>query len=316
MHRNQPPIIVIAGPTGVGKSDLAFAIARERRLEIVSADSRQVYRLLDIGTAKPTLADRALVRHHLVDYVDPHEPYSVVCFRQDADAALGEIWAAGAPALVVGGTNHYIQALVDRIEPPRVPPRPEFRAGLERIARECGVEALHDRLARSDPAAASVIPPTNVRRVIRALEVIAATNRPFTEVGRRRERPLDALRLVLTMPRDALYRKVDERVDRMLAAGWVDEVRELLRRGYSPALPALSSTGYREIVALLRGRSTFPETAQRIKWSTHAYIRRQYVWLRRQPDYTWIEVDAAGIALARELIDRYLTAQNHQRPLE
>jgi tRNA dimethylallyltransferase len=291
-------------------------IARERGLEIVSADSRQVYRLLDIGTAKPTLADRALVAHHLVDYVDPDEPYSVVRYRDDADDTLKQISKRGASALVVGGTGHYIQALVDRIDPPRVPPRPELRADLEAFVRASGESALHDRLAKVDPAAAIAIPPTNVRRVIRALEVIEATGRRFSDIGRRRQRPLDALRLALTMPRDALYRRADERIDRMIAAGWVDEVRELLRRGYSSDLPALSSTGYREIVERLQGRLTIQEAVQRIKWSTHAYIRRQYVWLRRQPDYVWVEADRRSLARARDLIDGFLMAQVQRRRTE
>lgn len=306
MEDETPPIVVIAGPTGVGKSRFALELAGDRGLEIVSADSRQVYRRLDVGTAKPSLEDRARVPHHLVDYVEPDEPYSVARYRDDGDAALADIAARGLGALVVGGSGHYIQALVDRLEPPRVAPRPALRAELEAFAAERGPGALHAELAAADPDAARMIPPANVRRVVRALEVVRTTGRRFSELGRRREPPYEALRLALTMPRPALYKRVDTRVDQMLRAGWIDEVRELLARGYDPALPALSSTGYRELIAHLHGELTLDDAVQRIKWATHAYIRRQYIWLRRQPGYTWIDADAKGFAQATLLVERHV----------
>jgi len=297
---------VIAGPTGVGKSHLALDLARANSLEIVSADSRQVYRRLDIGTAKPSIEERARVPHHLVDYVEPDEPYSVARYRDDGDAALADISARGLGALVVGGSGHYIQALVDRIEPPRVAPRPELRAELEAFAAEQGSAALHAQLAAADPSAAQAIPPANVRRVIRALEVVRVTGRPFSELGRRRRPPHNALRLALTMPRAALYERADARTVQMFEAGWIDEVSALLARGYDPALPALSSTGYRELIAHLRGELTLDDAVQRIKWATHAYIRRQYIWLRRQPGYTWIDADSDGFSRAALLVSRHL----------
>jgi tRNA dimethylallyltransferase len=298
------PIAVLMGPTGVGKSALALDLAERHGMEIISADSRQVYRHLDIGTAKPTPTERQRVPHHLVDYVDPDEPYSAVRFRDDADAVLGDLARRGVPALIVGGTGHYVQVLVDRIEPPRVPPRPDLRAELEQVAEEEGPSALHARLHAVDPSAARSIPASNIRRVVRALEVSLTTGRPFSDISRRRGEPRRALKLALTMPREALYRRVDARVDAMLAAGWLDEVGSLLARGYDPSLPALSSTGYRELVAHLRGDLTYDEAVQRAKWSTHAYIRRQYVWLRRQSGYHWIEADPEGFAQA----DRWLAA--------
>ena len=299
---------MIAGPTGVGKSALALEVAERLGLEIVSADSRQVYRRLEIGTAKPSAAERAGVPHHLIDYVEPDEPYSVARFRADGDAVLADLAARSVGALVVGGTGHYVQALVDRIEPPAVEPQPALRADLEAFASAHGAAALHARLAALDRRAAEAIPAANVRRVIRALEVTLASGRPFSELARRRSPPLAALRLALTMPREALYRRVDERVDRMLAAGWLDEVRTLLEAGYDPRLPALSSTGYRELIAQLRGQLPLDETVRRIKWATHAYVRRQYIWLRRQEGYDWIEADAAGYARATEMIERHLAA--------
>lgn len=306
MEPPEPRLVVLAGPTGVGKSALALALGECRSLEIVSADSRQVYRHLDIGTAKPSSAERARVRHHLVDYVDPDEYYSVARYRDDGDAVLDDLAARGRGALVVGGTGHYVQALVDRIEPPRIPPQPELRAELERLAVERGPIALHAELAALDPRSAEVIPAANVRRVIRALEVTQVSGLPFSEISRRRERPRAALRLVLTLPRDVLYRRVDERVDRMLEAGWVEEVRGLLARNYDPALPAMSSTGYRELVLYLRGDLPFDDAVRRIKWATHAYIRRQYIWLRRQQGHEWLDADSSGYARAAARVDDYL----------
>jgi len=306
MRHPELPIVVLAGPTGVGKSGLGLDLAERFGFEIVSADSRQIYRQLAIGTAKPTPAERARASHHLVDYVDIDEPYSVARFREDGDIALAEIAARGTGALVVGGTQHYVQALVDRIEPPQVPPDPELRARLEREAAESGADALHARLAAVDPASASTIPATNVRRVIRALEVTEVTGRPFSEVSRRRGDPLPALRLALTMPRDALYARADGRVDAMLAAGWLDEIRAVLAAGYDPSLPALSSTGYRELTGALLGTSTVADAIQRVKWATHAYIRRQYMWLRRHGGYRWIEQGPGALDEAAAAMESFL----------
>ena len=300
------PIVVLAGPTGVGKSALALDLAERFRLEIVSADSRQVYRQVAIGTARPTPAERARVAHHLVDYVNIDEPYSVARFRADGDAVLADLARRGIGAMVVGGTQHYVEALIDRIEPPRVPPDPALRTALEQDAAERGADALHARLAALDPTSAASIPATNVRRVVRALEVTLVSGRPFSALSRLRGTPLPALRLALTMPREDLYRRVDERVDAMLAAGWLDEIRAVLAAGYSPDLPALSSTGYRELLAALRGDATLEEAIQRTKWATHAYIRRQYVWLRRHGGYTWIDQGPDALKEASSRIERFL----------
>ncbi|MCC6177847.1 MAG: tRNA (adenosine(37)-N6)-dimethylallyltransferase MiaA [Chloroflexi bacterium] len=301
------PLVVITGPTGVGKTALSIALAGHFGGEVVSADSRQVYRYMDIGTAKPTPRQRAQAPHHLIDYVDPDEPYSVVRYRDDADAVLADLGRRGQIGWIVGGTWHYLQALVDRIEPPRVAPDPALRAALEREAAERGPAALHARLAALDPVAAAAIDPANVRRVVRAIEVTQALGEPFSAAGRRRSEPLPALRLVLTLPRPRLYELVDRRVDEMVAAGWLDEVRALLARGYDEGLPSMSSTGYREMLAALKGRMPLAEAVQRTKWSTHGYIRRQEVWLRRQGGYEWIEAGPDGYARAAALVERFLT---------
>ena len=306
MSRPLPKIVVLTGPTGIGKTALAVQLIERFGGEVVSADSRQVYKYLDVGTAKPDLDELRRARHHLIDYVDPAEPYSVTRYREDADAVLEDLAAREQTAWVVGGSWHYIQALVDRIEPPQVPPNPELRAELEAEAAAHGPEALHARLAALDPAAAAMIERRNVRRVIRALEVTMTLGRPFSEVGRARGTPLPALKLVLSMPRDEIYRRVDARVDAMIAAGWLDEVRSLLLRGYDESMPSLSSHGYREMMAVARGTMPVEDAAQKTKWAIHAYVRRQTSWLKSQPDYHWLETRPSAEEQASALVGRFL----------
>ena len=307
MSRERPAIVVLTGSTGVGKTALAVDLVERFGGEVVSADSRQVYRYLDVGTAKPSPDELARARHHLVDYVDPAEPFSVTRYREDADRVLDDLTARGQIAWVVGGSWHYIQALVDRIEPPRVAPRPELRAELEREAAERGPDALHARLATLDPAAAAMIERRNVRRVIRALEVTLTLGRPFSEVGRARGAALPALRIILTMPRAEVYARVDARVDAMVAAGWVDEVRGLIEKGYDESMPSLSSHGYREMMAVARGTISLEEAAQKTKWAIHSYIRRQTSWLKRQPEYHWIQAGPAALDEASRLVAHHLS---------
>lgn len=280
---------MIAGPTGVGKSALALDLARALGGEIISADSRQVYRGLEIGTAQPSAEEQALVPHHLVGCLTPEQPFSVGQFVAAADAALADIAAREGLALIVGGTYHYVQALLDRLDLPRVPPNWPLRAALEQLARERGPDTLHTRLAQLDPPAAATIPVANLRRVIRALEVAESTGQRFSEIGRRRGQPLPALRLALTMDRAALYRRLDERTEAMLSQGWLAEVRALVEAGYRLDRPALTSTGYRELIAHLVDKVPLDESVGRVKYSTHAYVRRQYAWLRRDPRLEWFE---------------------------
>lgn len=314
MNGRPPRIVVLTGPTGVGKTDLAIRLVERFGGEIVSADSRQVYRYLTIGTAKPTDEEQRRARHHLIDYVDPAEPYSVARYRDDADPVLTDLARRDQIAWVVGGSWHYIQALVDRIEPPRVPPNLELRAELEAVAATEGTDVLHARLAALDPPSGATIEPRNVRRVIRAIEVTLATGRPFSEVGRERGEALPALRLVLSRDRSEVYARVDARVDAMIAAGWLDEVGDLLARGYDERLPSISSHGYREMVAVIRGRMTLAEAAQRTKWETHSYVRRQDLWLRRQPEYQWLDAADDPVERAAALVQAHLGRDERATP--
>jgi tRNA dimethylallyltransferase len=301
-----PPTVVIAGPTGVGKTALSLWLAERLPVEIVSADSRQVYRDLDIGTAKATPEERQRAVHHLVDIVDPTDVFTVVQFQERGHEALQSIRSRERVALIVGGTGHYVQALTERFSVPRVEPDWELRAKLEAEATRDGASALHARLATHDPVAAERIPATNVRRVIRALEVIAHTGQPFSEQSRTRAQPTAALRLALTMDRQRLYQIVDRRVDTMMAHGWLDEVQAMLNRGVSMTSPPMSGSGYREAAAALRGELTLDETVQRAKFSVHAYIRRQYIWLRRQPAFEWVVVEPGYEAGVLQRVEQYL----------
>jgi tRNA dimethylallyltransferase len=301
-----PKIVVLTGPTGTGKTALAVQLVERFGGEVVSIDSRQVYKYLDIGTAKPTPDELARAPHHLIDYVDPATPFSVTQYRKDADRVLHRLAAEDKIAWVVGGSWHYIQAVIDRIEPPQVPPNLALRAELEREAVEHGPEALHRRLLELDPASAATIERRNVRRMVRALEVTLTLGKPFSEVGHERGTPLPAVRLVLSMPRDEIYRRVDARVDAMIAAGWLDEVRGLLARGYDETLPSISSHGYREMVAVVKGRMSLDEAAQKTKWAIHAYVRRQTSWLKSQPGYQWIEAGPDALEAASALIAPFL----------
>jgi tRNA dimethylallyltransferase len=286
------PLIIVLGPTAVGKTALALELAEALNTDIISADSRQIYRKMDIGTAKPTPAQQARVFHHLIDLVDPDETLSLAQYLWAAQAAIQRQHESERPALLVGGTGQYITAVEDGWNVPQVPPNAALRAELEAYAQQAGASALHARLAALDPAYAARTHPNNIRRVVRALEVCLTTGSTMTALQQKRPVPYAVLRLGLTLKRDQLYARADERVHQMIAAGLVEEVRSLLAHGYDPSLPSLSSIGYQEIIAHLRGDMTLEEAITRIQFNTHDFIRRQEVWFRGH-DYgiLWHNVD-------------------------
>ncbi len=279
-----PPLLAIVGPTAVGKTALAIALARRIGGEIVSADSRQIYRKMDIGTAKPTPEERAVVPHHLIDIRDPDEEFSLATYQELALEALAAITARGRVPLLVGGTGQYLAAVLEGWQIPRVAPQPELRATLEREAAESGVDRLHSRLAAVDPIAAARIPATNVRRVVRAMEVYLLTGQPISAQQRREPPPYQIRAIWLTRPRDELYARADARVEAMIAAGLVDEVAGLLAAGYGWSLPALSSLGYIQFRPYFEGKASLAACIERLKFDTHAFIRRQAAWFRRLPN--------------------------------
>ncbi len=290
-----PPLVAVVGPTAVGKTALALALAQTIGGEIVSADSRQIYYGMDIGTAKPSPEERAAVPHHLINVVDPDEDFSLGMYQDLANAAITDITERGRVPLLVGGTGQYLAAVLQGWNVPRVPPHAELRTTLEREAAEHGATALHARLAAIDPEAAMGIQPTNVRRVIRALEVYEVTGQPISAQQTKEPPSYRITTLWLTLPAPMLYARIDERVDGMMAVGLLDEVRGLVERGYGWELPAMSSLGYREFQPYFAGEATLEEAVQRLKFNTHAFARRQASWFRRLPNITQLRADATNL---------------------
>ena len=306
----RPPLVVIVGPTAAGKSALALTLAQRLGGEIVSADSRQVYRYMDVGTAKPTLEEQALVPHHLVDVVDPDGEYTLAHFQADAYRAIDAIHARGKLPLLVGGTGLYVRSVVEGLRIPAVPPRPELRAALEARARAEGHEAILAELAARDPLAAARIDPRNVRRVIRAIEVCEVSGRPFSSFQESDPPPYSVLTIGVRAEREVLYARIDARVDAQIAAGLVAENERLVARGYGYDLPAMSGLGYRQIGMYLRGEVTLARAIEILKFETHRFARNQHAWFRPDdPRIHWLaahEHDRASEMLERlrETTDR------------
>jgi tRNA dimethylallyltransferase len=298
-------LVAVVGPTASGKTSLGIALAEALNGEIVSADSRQIYREMEIGTAKPTPAERARVPHHLLDVAAPDAPFTLAQYQEQATVAIADIHARGRLPILVGGTGLYLRAVLDGLAIPAVPPDPARRAVWEDLAAREGPEALHSCLAEHDPIAAAAIPATNVRRIIRALEVCEATGQPFSAQQVRHATPYALTMLGLNTDRARLYAWADARVDAMLAAGLVAEVAGLVARGYDWHLPAMSSLGYAQIGAYLRGAMTLPDAVQRLKWDTHGFIRKQLIWFRPDTRICWLD------AAAPHLADQAIAHVNH-----
>ena len=293
------PLVLILGPTGVGKTGISIQAAEMLEAEIVCADSRTLYRGMDIGTAKPSLSQRRLVNHHLVDVAWPDETWSLAKFQREAGIRIRDINRRGALPLMVGGTGQYIRAVLEGWRAPPVAGQVKMRSALENWARETGSRGMHRRLEEIDPDAARKIEPNNLRRTIRALEVIFITGRRFSQQSSRQEPVYRILTLGLDMPRPQLYERVDRRIEAMFEAGFVDEVRALLEAGYSPELPAMSAIGYKQVVRYLQGMITIEEARAEMRRATRIYIRRQANWFKRgDPRIRWYPV---GERIAVEL---------------
>ena len=273
-------LLMVVGPTGVGKSALALRLSSRVGGEIVSADSRQVYRYMDIGTGKVSADQRAEFPHHLIDVVEPDEDYSLALFLRQARAAIEDIQSRARVPIVVGGTGQYVRGLLEGWQVPHVPPDPELRLDLETKARVEGAAALHRELARVDISAARRIDPLNVRRTIRALEVYRRSRDGLPSEPQSKTPPFQPVLLGLTLERPSLYERTDERVEHMIKEGWVGEVEGLLSRGYGPDLPSMSSLGYRELAQHLRGDKSLKEAVAEIKQKTRRFARQQYAWFR------------------------------------
>jgi tRNA dimethylallyltransferase len=299
-----PPLIVIVGPTAVGKTELAIQLAERLNGEIVSADSRLFYRGMDIGTAKPSAAEMARVPHHLIDVADPDETWSLAVFQQKARAAIDGIHQKGRLPFLVGGTGQYVRAVTQGWTPPEVAPDHRLRATLEHLKDEKGNEGiywLHDKLRLLDPSAAEKIDPRNVRRTIRALEVILTTGRKFSAQSGQVESPYHLITIGLNRPREELYQRVDERIDLMFANGFLYEVNSLLSKGYSPSLPSMSAIGYREAIRVAKGEWTVDQAKVEMRRTTRIFVRRQANWFKESdPQIRWFHPNQ------KEEIESYL----------
>ena len=282
-------IVIICGPTGIGKTTAAIHLAQHIGGQIVGADSMQVYRHMDIGTAKPTPQEQAAVPHHMIDVVDPDTPFDAVRYAAMAADCIGHLRQAALPAVVAGGTGLYIKALVYGLFAARKPD-PRIRQQLERRAKAESVAGLHAELHRHDPDSAARIHPHDRFRIIRALETFEATGRPLSELQRRhgfKEKRFATFKIGLEIDRDALYARINQRVETMIAQGLVSEVQSLLDRGYHADLKPMQAIGYRHIADYLAGKTDWDETVTLLKRDTRRYAKRQYTWFKSDPEIVW-----------------------------
>ena len=284
-------LLCLLGPTAVGKTDIAIRLAQHLDIEIVSVDSRQIYRQMDIGTAKPTPDEQQTSRHHLIDCVDITQPFSVADFQSLADATISDIQNRGKQVLLVGGAGLYFRAIVDGLfDGPAA--APSLRKQFEQEASDQGVDVLHNRLRACDPKSAERIHPNNVIRVIRALEVYELTGIPMSEHQQQwqpENQRYPFIAFGLTMPRELLYRRIEQRVDIMLANGLIAEVESLLAAGYPRDNFALQSFGYKELIAYLDGKCTYVEAVEQLKQNTRRFAKRQMTWFRKDTRIEWID---------------------------
>ncbi len=306
-------LVAIVGPTGVGKSRLAIRLARTFDGEIVSADSRQVYRHMDIGTAKPSLEELSLVPHHLLNIIDPDEDFSLAQYQRLAYRVIADIRQRHKLPLLVGGSGLYVWSVLEGWKIPSVPPDLEFRHSLEEKAAKAGKDELYQELVKVDPIAAQGIDPRNVRRVIRALEVHRSTGTPVTQLRQKQAPPFKTLIIGLTADRAELYRRINLRVDEMIKQGLVEEVKRLVNMGYDLNLPALSGIGYKQIGMFLKDELTLDAAIQQIKFETHRFVRHQYNWFRlKDARIQWFNIQRKVDQEITALIAKFIGVNSYE----
>jgi tRNA dimethylallyltransferase len=307
MHQIPSKILIICGPTASGKSALALQLAHALDAEIVNADSMQVYRRLDIGTAKPSPDQQSEIRHHLLDIIEPDQPFSAADFAGAADAAIRDIVSRGKRVIVVGGTGLYIRALIHGlVDSPGG--AGELRQALQDEAAEVGNVAMLERLQRVDPELAATLHPNNLVRIIRALEVYRLTGIPLSRYQQEHAfagRRYDTLQIGISVDRACLYERIEERVDLMLAAGLLEEVRGLIAAGFGRNLKSMCSIGYKEVAASLAGELSAEEACRLIKRNTRHYAKRQLTWFKADPDILWFEYPDNSGTITRHAIEFY-----------
>jgi tRNA dimethylallyltransferase len=310
----QIPLVVVLGPTAVGKTDIAIQLAERLGGEIVSADSRLFYRGMDIGTAKPTVEERLRVPHHLIDVANPDQTWSLALFQLEANKAIHRIVANRHLPIMVGGTGQFIRSIIEGWRIPSVAADPHLREVLTDWVQSIGPLDAHSKLAILDPVAAASIDPTNVRRTVRALEVILSTGRRFSDQRKRGQKQYLLLLIGLTRPRDELYQRIDDRITQMINSGFAEEVQRLLDDGYSPDLPTLSAIGYAEMVAYLHGKITLDEAVVSLRRRTRIFVRRQANWFKQNdPDIHWFQVNHGTVEEMLNLIQEWLTSLENEK---
>jgi len=306
MNIQKPNIVVICGPTGIGKTETAISLAESYDGEIVSADSMQIYQEMEIGTAKPTAEEIARVPHHMVDIIPPDAPFDAARYEKMAREVISALHGRRKLPIVAGGTGFYIKALTQGLFD-TIPHDPAIRQRLQEEAESLGGGALHQRLADCDPETAERLHPNDIFRVVRALEVFEVTGRPLTahhQEHRFEDQPFRQLNIGLTIPREALYNRIDTRVDRMLQAGLLDEVRMLLDKGYSPELKSMQSIGYRHMADFIQDRLSWEEAVRTMKRDTRRYAKRQMVWFKSVPGIHWLAPDQ--VSEMRRMVEDFL----------
>jgi tRNA dimethylallyltransferase len=294
-------MIAIIGPTASGKTALSLELARRFNGEIISADSRQIYRGMDIGTAKPTTEERRLVPHHLIDIKNPDEEYTVAEYKRDAIVAIRDILERGKLPILVGGTGLYVRAVVENLDIPAVKPNPELRRRIEKEIETDGLEAAFKRLIALDPEAAYVVDPKNPRRIVRALEVALTTGEPFTKQRRKNEPLFETLEIGVEVPPESLRARIDARVDAMITGGLQDEVAKLTKH-YGADLPAFDAIGYRELINFTEKKITLDEAVAFIKLNTWHYAKRQITWFKKDKKVRWIKDATEAVVLVKEFL--------------
>jgi tRNA dimethylallyltransferase len=302
-------LVVLLGPTAVGKTELSLRLCEQFGGEVVSADSRQIYCGMDIGTAKATPAEQARVPHHMLDLRAPDQVLTVAEYQQLAYAAIDKIHRRGRVPFLVGGSALYVRAVTAGLRIPEVPPDPALRAQLEEELARDGLAPLVARLQQIDAATAAQIDLRNPRRVLRALEIVLITGQPKVALEGAVPPPYRMLQLALTRERGALHRRIDARVEQMVAEGLVEETKRLLAAGYAPTLPAMTSLGYREIISYLEGSMTLDQAVERIQIETHRFVRHQMTWFRKLPGLQWFDMDVVDADAIERFAGQWLEAQ-------
>ena len=308
---NYFPLILILGSTAVGKTKLSIELAQALNGEIIGADSRQIYRYMDIGTAKPSLEEQAQIPHHLIDFIDPDYNLTVAEYQDMAYRKIDDLHHQNKIPFLVGGTGQYLSVVAEGWSIPRVPPNPEIRAELEAYVVEHGAKALHEQLQKVDALSAEKIHPNNARRMIRALEVYRVTGEPISKLQEKKPPPYRILTLGLKLDRDILYPRADTRVDEMIEQGFIEEVQTLLDMGYNRSLPSMTGLGYLEIAEYLLDGAPREEAIQKTKFSTHNFIRRQDVWFRgHDNNILWHNVEEIDIKTVEQSICDWLEGKS------